>query len=319
MIVALALHVGRGTNRDVVPLQVAHADTSESHGAGVTAATFGDALINIVPQNPFASAAQADLLPLIIAVCFFGAAAAVLSDEKRRVVVAFMSGVNDLCTVVIGWIMRAAPIGVFALMATTVARFGVSLLSSLLGFALAVVIALALHVVLILLPILAGLGRVSLSRFVRAVSEALLLAFSTASSAATLPVTIRDAKRLGVPEAIADFVLPTGATINKNGAAAYKAVTAVFVMTLFGASLGPGTVIVIIAASSLAAFAGAGVPGSSLVTTVIVLNAVGLDAAAVSAGIALVAGTDRPLDMCRTLVNTISNLVGATVIARRSR
>jgi Na+/H+-dicarboxylate symporter len=147
------------------------------------------------------------------------------------------------------------------------------------------------------------------------VSEALLLAFSTASSTATLPVSMADANRLGIAPAVTSFVLPVGTTINKNGAAVYKAVTAVFVANLFGVSLGAGQMATILIASTMAAFTGAGVPGSSLVTTLIVLNASGLNAYA-PAGIALVAGIDRPLDMCRTLTNTIGNLVGAAVIAR---
>src|SRR5581483_11702468 len=140
--------------------------------------------------------------------------------------------------------------------------------------------------------------------------------FATASSSAALPVSMAAAtNRLGVPTEVAAFVLPAGATIDKNGAAAYKAVTAVFVATTYGLLLGPTQWIAIVAASTAAAFAGAGVPGSSLVTTLIVLNAVGLQAEA-AAGIALVAAIDRPLDMCRTAVNTIGNLVGAAWVAR---
>src|SRR5262249_36782417 len=121
----------------------------------------------------------------------------------------------------------------------------------------------------------------------------------------------------GVPNDVAAFVLPAGATIDKNGSAVYKAVTAVFLATIYGLPLGPTQWIAIVAASTVAAFAGAGVPGSSLVTTLIVLKAVGLESQA-AAGIALVAAIDRPLDMCRTAVNTIGNLVGAAWVARGS-
>jgi proton glutamate symport protein len=130
-----------------------------------------------------------------------------------------------------------------------------------------------------------------------------------------LPVSMAVAGRLGVPRDVAGFALPTGTTINKNGAAAYKAVTAVFIAQLAGMHLGPVELLTIGALSAAAAFAGAGVPGSSLVTTMIVLNALGLHEGA-AAGIALVAGVDRPLDMCRTTVNTIGNLVGATVVGK---
>jgi len=146
-----------------------------------------------------------------------------------------------------------------------------------------------------------------------------LLAFSTASSNAALPVSMESAHdRLGVPNDIVSFVLPAGASMNKNGSAAYKAVTAVFIAHLYGLSLTAGLMLTIVLMSTMAAFAGAGVPGSSLVTTLIVLNGIGLGPRA-AAGIALVAAVDRPIDMCRTAVNTISNLVGAAWLARSER
>src|SRR5581483_2617647 len=121
--------------------------------------------------------------------------------------------------------------------------------------------------------------------------------------------------RLGISPDVAGFVLPAGASINKNGAAAYKAVTAIFLAQLYGMPVAVGTILTIVVTSTLAAFAGTGVPGSSLVTTLIVLNAIGLGPRA-AAGIALVAAVDRPLDMCRSAVNTIGNLIGAAWIAR---
>ena len=131
----------------------------------------------------------------------------------------------------------------------------------------------------------------------------------------TIP-TARAAR--GLPARVASFVLPTGTTLNKNGAAVYKAATAVFLAHLYGVDLGAGELVTIVLTTIVASSAGAGVPGSSLVTTLIVLNAIGLGPNA-AAGIALVAGIDRPLDMCRTTVNTFSNLVGAVVIARLER
>ena len=278
--------------------------------------TLVQTLLAMVPQNPFASAAATDLLPLIVAVCIFGAAATVISENGRRSLLEFFGGVNELCMVVIGWLMKIAPIAVFVLIASLVARLGIDVLQRLLAFSVVVVIALAAHVVIVLIPLLRVGGRFGVLKFFRSVSDALLFAFSTASSNATLPVSMAAARdRVGVSNEIASFVLPAGAMINKNGSAIYKAVTAVFIAQLYGVTLGPGQVVAIILMSTFAAFAGAGVPGSSLVTTLIVLNAIGLGPQA-AAGIALVASVDRPLDMCRTTVNTIGNLVGATVIAR---
>jgi Na+/H+-dicarboxylate symporter len=172
------------------------------------------------------------------------------------------------------------------------------------------------HVAITLLPALVLGARVPLAKFARSTSDALLVAFSTASSNATLPVSMAAAEtRLGIPNDIVAFVLPPGASLNKNGSAVYKAVTAIFVAHLYGVPVGGGMMVTIVLMSTLAAFAGAGVPGSSLITTLIVLNAIGLGPLAAS-GIALVTAIDRPLDMCRSAVNTFGNLVGAAWIAR---
>lgn len=310
--VASIAHVGAG---------LPQAEREALLGTAPTAAqtappTFVQTLIAMVPQNPIASAASGDLLPLIVAVCIFAAAATVTSSEARDSVVRFFNGVNELSGIVIGWLMRLAPLGVFVLIAVTVARSGMALLTQLATFTLVVVLALLAHVVIVLLPALRLGARLSVRAFFASVSDALLLAFSTASSNAALPVSMAAARdRLGVPRDIVGFVLPAGASLNKNGAAAYKAVTAIFLAQIYGVSLTPGVLLTIAATSTLAAFAGTGVPGSSLITTLIVLNAIGLGPRA-AAGIALVTAVDRPLDMCRTTVNTIGNLIGAAWIAR---
>jgi Na+/H+-dicarboxylate symporter len=310
LLVATTANVGTGFS---IPSQEAAAQAGSSPPVPGVVQT----LINLVPQNPFAAAAQggADLLPLIVAVCFFGAAATVVSAERRQPVVRFFEGVNEMAMVVVGWLMRLAPYGVFALIAAAVARSGIGLLDQLLAFGAVVVVALLVHVV-VLVPVLRlGAGR-PVGEFFRSTSDALFLAFSTASSNATLPVSMAAATdRLGVPGDIASFVLPAGASLNKNGSAAYKAVTAVFIAHLYGLPLTAGAMITIVMMATIAAFAGAGVPGSSLVTTLIVLNAIGLGPRA-AAGMALVAAIDRPLDMCRSAVNTMSNLVGAAWVAR---
>jgi Na+/H+-dicarboxylate symporter len=266
-------------------------------------------LLALIPQNPFAAAAQGELLPLIVAVCLFAAATTTLPADKRRQVLTAFERLNDLSTILIGWMMQLAPAAVFVLIAATVAKFGASLLGDLLTFAAAVVAALVVHVALVLLPALRLSGQ-RIREFLRETSDAVMLAFATASSSAALPVSMAAAERVGVSAEAVGFVLPAGTTIDKNGAAAYKAVTAVFIATMFGFPLTPGRELTIVLASTAAAFAGAGVPGSSLVTTLIVLNAIGLGTEA-SAGIALVAAIDRPLDMCRTAVNTLGNLIGS--------
>ncbi|HXT17073.1 MAG TPA: dicarboxylate/amino acid:cation symporter [Gemmatimonadaceae bacterium] len=319
----LAYFVGTTVLAATVGILIAHAApfgalAAKNEGIATNASVpgVGEVLLAMIPQNPFAAAVQGDLLPLIVAVCIFAAAATTLEDEKRRSVLALFERLNELSMIVIGWIMKLAPLAVLVLIAVTVATSGAAMLENLGLFVVTVLIALAVHTVLVLMPLVRFAANMSESRFIRGVSDALMLAFATASSSVTLPVSMAAAtNRLGISNDAVAFVLPAGATLNKNGSAVYKAVTAVFLASVYGLALGPSQWFAIVAASTVAAFAGAGVPGSSLVTTLIVLNAVGLrDQAA--AGIALVAAVDRPLDMCRTAVNTLSNLVGAAWVGR---
>jgi proton glutamate symport protein len=323
IVVARATHVGTGlsdVDRDALVSRIGDQAASVAV-LNAKPPTIVQTLVNMIPQNPFASAAQGggDLLPLIIAVCIFAAAATVVDTDGRRAVMRFFEGINEISMVVVAWLMRLAPAAVFFLIAAVVARTGLGVLEQLLAFALVVISALAIHLLIILVPALRIGARRGLKEFMRATSDALLLAFSTASSNATLPVSMSAAReRLGISNEVVSFVLPPGASLNKNGSAAYKAVAALFIATLYGVDINLGVLVTIVAMSTVAAFAGAGVPGSSLVTTLIVLNAIGLGPRA-AAGIALVASIDRPLDMCRSFVNTFSNLVGAAWIDRAER
>jgi DAACS family dicarboxylate/amino acid:cation (Na+ or H+) symporter len=315
--VALVARVGTGLDPAVRDAIASRAGTSSSpEPTAATVPTFVQTIVAMVPQNPIAAAAQGDLLAVIFTVIVFAAAAAAMSEEKRRPLVSVGQAVNDASLIVIQFLMRLAPAAVGILIAATVLRSGIDLLSSLAGYAMAVIAGLALHAALVLLPVLRFGARIGVGGFLQAVGHVMLLAFSTASSSVTLPVSMAAAReRLGVSAAVSSFVLPIGTTLNKNGAAVYKAATAVFLAHLYGVHLGAGQLATIVLATIVASSAGAGIPGSSLVTTLIVLNAIGLGANA-SAGIALIAGIDRPLDMCRTAVNTFGNLVGTVVVAR---
>ena len=318
-VVALAGGAGAGLDpavRDAIANRFESAGTTAQSDVSAVPGLM-QTLIAIVPPNPIAAAAQGDLLATIFVVIVFASASTTLDAARRQPLVAFFEAVNDVAMVVIRWLMILAPAAVCVLIAVTVLRSGADLLQSLTAYALIVVAGLAIHVAIVLLPLLTWGARVSLRRFFHAVADPLLLAFSTSSSSVTLPVSMAAAQeRLGVSKEITSFVLPTGTTLNKNGAAVYKAATAVFLANLYGLPLTPGSLITIVLTTVVASSAGAGVPGSSLVTTLIVLNAIGLGPNA-AAGIALVAGIDRPLDMCRSTVNTLSNLVATVLVARR--
>ena len=302
--------------RDTLAAEFQSERTTSAVANAQTAPGLTQILVEMIPRNPFSAAAEMDLLPLIVATLIFGAAATVIEPERRAAVVGFFDAVNGLCMVVIHWVMKLAPYAVFALIASVVARFGWELLQSLLFYSVLMAIGLFVHASVVLGTALRLLARRSPLAFLRAVAEAPLLAFSTSSSNAVLPVSIDVAReKLGVSNEVAGFVLPLGATLNMNGGALYKALTTVFIAQVYGLTLGFSEFVTITVTATLAAVAGAGVPGSSLVTTLIVLNAIGLGPQA-AAGIALVVGVDRILDMLRTTVNVLGDLVCVAYVGR---
>jgi len=318
--VALVVRPGAGLDpaiRDALALQF-EGHASQAAAAANSAPGIIQLLLSMVPQNPFGAAARMELLPLVVCTVIFGAAASQIAEERRRVIVQFFRGLTDICMVIIAWVMKLAPYAVFALIGATVARFGIDLLRHLIVYCLVVLAGLSLQMVVLSIAVRL-LAHMNVTDFYRGVAKALLVAFSTSSSSATLPVSIAAAQdNLHVPAEVAGFVLPLGTTLNLNGAAVYKAATAVFIAHVYGLTLGPAGYLTVVVASTLAAMTGVGVPGSSLVTTLIVLNAIGLGPHAVS-GIALVLGVDRILDMLRTTVNATSSLTCAAYVGHCER
>jgi len=313
---ALAVQPGSAVDPDVRDTIAAeYADRGGESAERAETVSLTERMIQIIPRNPIAAAAEMDLLALIFVTLAFGAALSTLPAERRDPVVAVFSGVNDAAAVIIDWVMRLAPYAVFVLMAAALARFGTELLQALLVYAVLIIVGELFHSVVVLMGALklAGIG---VRAFWSHVAAAPLLAFSTASSNAALPVSIEvSEKNLGVSNEVASFVLPVAATLNMNGSALYKALTVVFIAQVYGIPLGPSEYVIIIITSTLAALAGVGVPGSSLVTTLIVLTAIGMGPQA-AAGIALVAGLDRFLDMFRTGTNVLGDLTAAAIVAK---
>ena len=275
-----------------------------------------ETLLSIIPRNPVQAAANMELLPLIFFTICFGAALTVIDKDRREAVLGFFHGVNDASMVLINWIMELAPYAVFVLIGSVVANFGFDLLRGLLVYTLVVVLGLAMHLMItygLILRIFAGLNPLPFFKRVAAVP---LLAFSTSSSNATLPLTIETAEeKVGVSNEVASFVLPLGATINMDGTALYQAVAALFIAQIYGIDLGLGMQMTIVLTATLASVGAAGVPSAGIITLIIVLNAVGLGEH-VQAGIALILGVDRILDMLRTSVNVCGDLTCSAVIAR---
>ena len=277
-------------------------------------------MVHIVPQN-FLNAAtdNSNMLQVIFFAILFGMAMIMLPDEKTVYVKGFFDGVNDVILQIVDMIMRMAPFGVFALLASLMVDFSdgdirnvLELFSALGLYSLAVIIGL-LTMIFVVYPIILRLfTKMNYFDFFKGILPAQMLAFSTSSSAATLPVTMeRCEDHLGVSEEISSFVLPLGATINMDGTSLYQAVAAVFIAQAFGIDLDLTQQLTIVLTATLASIGAAAVPGAGLVMLVIVLGAVGMD----PEGVALIFAVDRILDMLRTVVNVTGDATVATVIA----
>lgn len=278
----------------------------------------GQQLVNIVPQNPFAALAQTQMLQIVFFALMLGIALMRLKRERAQPVISLFQTLSDAVISMVQMIMKIAPIGVFALMASVVAELGkdpdqlADLLGALLWYMATVVLGLALHLVLVYGTLLRVLAKVRLIPFLRAMAPAQLLAFSSSSSAATLPVTIECVeKKLGVNEEVSSFVLPLGATINMDGTGLYQGVAAVFIATIYGIDLTFAQQMAIVLTASLASIGTAAVPGVGIVMLTIVLNQINVPVE----GIALILGVDRPLDMMRTVLNVSGDATVATSVA----
>ena len=271
-------------------------------------------LIDIVPDNIIkASADNGNMLQVIFFAVIFGIAMILLPEDKSKPVKDFFDSFNEIILKMIDIIMLFSPIGVFALLAAIVAESpSLDLFKALGMYGLTVIIGLIL-VMSFYLFLVKVFAKKSPKFFINGISPAQLLAFSTSSSAATLPVTMeRTVDNLGVDDEVASFVLPIGATINMDGTSLYQAVAAVFIAQSFGMDLSLATQLGIIVTATLASIGSAAVPGAGMVMLVIVLAQAGIP----EAGLALIFAIDRPLDMCRTTVNVTGDAAVSMIVAK---
>ena len=272
------------------------------------------ALIDIVPSNIFdATTNNRNMLQVIFFAIFFGIGIILIPEEKSRSVKTFFDSFNSVILKLIDIIMLASPYGVFALLAALVVESpSLDLFKALGAYSLTLVFGLALMILfyIIIVKIFTG---ISPKRFMNGIAPAQLLAFSTSSSAATLPVTMeRVEKHLGVDKEVSSFVLPIGATINMDGTSLYQAVAAVFIAQAFGLDLSLEVQLGIILTATLASIGAAAVPGAGMVMLVIVLGQAGIP----EAGLALIFAVDRPLDMCRTITNVTGDAAVSMLVAK---
>jgi DAACS family dicarboxylate/amino acid:cation (Na+ or H+) symporter len=272
-----------------------------------------DFIKSIVPVNPFASFVDGNILQIIIFAVFFSLAI-VFSGEKGKPVLSFFESLAEIMNTLSGLIMQLAPYGVFALIASAVGSMGVKIISPLLQFLFCCYFACAVQLFIVFAFILRFLVKISVVWFFKGMKDAIVLAFTTSSSAATLPVTMECVTtKLGVSKDLSGFVLSLGSTVNMNGAAIGQAVSALFIAQAYGIELTWVNIFVLIFTALFTAIGAAGVPGQGIVMLSVVLSSIGLPLE----GIALVAGVDQLREMVSTVVNVLGDAVAAVYIAKK--
>ena len=306
--------INEDTRNELVEAYGGDADAKLQAAAAQKDAGPLQALIDLVPSNIVSAASSnRNMLQVIFFAVFFGISLILIPQEKAKTVKDFFDGLNEVILKMVDLIMLAAPYGVFALMAALVVEAPSADLFAALGmYAISVVFGLLVMVVFYIV-LVKVFTKKSPRFFLNGIAPAQLLAFSTSSSAATLPVTMeRVTEHLGVEEEVSSFVLPIGATINMDGTSLYQAVAAVFIAQAFGMDLSFTTQLGIIATATLASIGSAAVPGAGMVMLVGVLGYAGIP----EAGLALIFAVDRPLDMCRTVINVTGDATVSMLVAK---
>ncbi len=270
-----------------------------------------DTVLNVIPTNPFEALSQGELLQIIFFAILLGLGLALIPNKKSSSVLAFFEGINDTSIKIVTIAIKLAPYGVFALLSSVVSSFGTDILFSLLKYALITIVGMIIMIFIYPLIVFLFTG-VSPIKFVKSVRSPQMIAFSTSSSAAALPVTINICEEeLGVPKNISSFVLPLGATVNMDGTALYQGISALFIAQVYGMSLTLGDQLTIVLTAILASIGTAGAPGAGMLMLVLVLKQVGIPLE----GISLILGVERILDMFRTTVNITGDASAAVIVA----
>src|SRR5947208_343330 len=288
------------------------ADSGAVRHAAEQIATGARFIVELIPSNPVRAAVDGNLLPLIVFITIFAVAAAALPDEKRHALTDLADVATQALIRIVRWVLLLAPLGIFAIVAGAVTQFGVQLIQVMAVFIVTVIAGLALLIAAVYLPVVALVARIHPPTYLRAIRASLVMAFSTTSSLATLPVMLEAAESdLRISRTVASFVLPLGASIGRTGSALFQAVALLFMARLYGVPLGLGGTVQAGVAVFLASLTVASVPSASIVSLVPAFTATGLPLT----GLQLLLGLDRIPDMFRTMTNVFGTLTAATVVA----
>lgn len=295
-------------------LMATYADDAGGAVAQEAVGGFGiETFVGIVTRNPIKSAADGDMLGVIFFGLMFGIALTQLPAAKAKPMIEVLDALNDVVIVIVGFAMKLAPYGVLGLIFGVTSRFGFALLKPLSGYVVVVMVALALHLLITISLILKFVVGLSPKLYFQRAKAAMVTAFSTSSSAASLPTALRASQEgLGIPPQIAGFVHPLGTTMCMNGTSIFEGITVIFLCQVFGVDLSLGMMVVVIFMSVITAIGAAGVPGGSIPLLVGILAMMGVPGEA----IAIVLGVDRILDMSRTVVNVAGDISAAAFVAK---
>lgn len=275
---------------------------------------FSELFLNLIPKNPFASLAQGDIMHIIIFVLIFAIALAKVGDINRPVV-SFFESIFAATMKVTDWIMYLAAPGVFALTASAISSFGVSMLGGVWKYVIVLMIGFAIQFFITYPLLMKIFSKVPVGKLYNAITEAMMVAFGTASSSATLPLTMTCCERRGISNKVCSFVLPLGATLNMDGTALLQTVAVIFLAQAYGIELSLLVIIQVAVLAMIASSTSAGIPGAGLITITLVLNGLGLTPEQLVAGFAFLFALDRLTDMVRTILNVTSDAVVAAIIA----
>ncbi len=312
--IALALHPGLNAQNLVNPDVIQNIQGSVADAIQYQKENLTQIFLDLIPKNPFEALSNGKMIPIIIFVTIFSIALT-RAGEISRPLVALFESVFAATMKVTDWIMYLAAPGIFALTATSVASFGVSVFNDISKYALAITLALAVQFFIVYPLMLKVFSKVPVGKLYAAISEAIMVAFGTASSSATLPLTITCCEKRGISNRVCSFVLPLGATLNMDGTAIVQTIAVIFLAQMYGIDLSPLLIFEIAFLAIIASSTSAGIPGAGLITIALILNGIGLTPQQLVVGFSLLFTIERFVDMLRTICNVTSDAVVAAIIA----
>ncbi|HLR68800.1 dicarboxylate/amino acid:cation symporter [Virgibacillus alimentarius] len=312
---AIALMLGLGIGTLLEPGKAGVFETNKADFEEQSAPPIMETIVNIIPENPFEAMTTGNMLQIIAFAIFIGVALAVLGEKTKGIYQLFEQA-NDILIYIVNAVMKTAPYGAFALVASAIGDAGLDALGSMAMYMFAVILTLILHGAITYSLAIWGIGKAKPSKFFKEFFPAMSVGFSTSSSSAALPVSMKIAQeKLGIKKSISSFVQPLGATINMDGTAIMQAVATVFISQVYAIPLGLNDMLMVVLTATLASIGTAGVPSVGLIMLAMVLNQIGLPVE----GVALIVGVDRLLDMLRTSLNITGDAACAYVISENEK